>query len=245
LQTIVTAALRARVAVAAEPLPDHPQLSIIIPVLNEADCLDQSLKELFARQWVSSNAEVIISDGGSKDGSLEIAGRYPCSLVHSNAGRATQMNAASKMARGKFLLFLHADSCLPADFSSFIEADAKWGFYRLRLNDGAFIFRIIENMINLRTRISKLAGGDQGLYFNRHFFDSLNAYPQIPLMEDIAICKAARRLTKPLIIKSTISSSSRRWQSNGIVKTVLLMWSLRLAYWLGVDPRRLHKIYYP
>jgi len=237
--------LRARVAVAAELLPDNPQLSIIIPVLNEADCLDQCLARLFALQWVTNHAEVIISDGGSKDGSLDIAGKYPCSVVRSNPGRATQMNAASKIAQGNFLLFLHADSTLPEGFNSFIETDAKWGFFRLRLSDNALVYRIIETSINLRSRISHVAGGDQGLYFNRDFFASLNAYPKIPLMEDIAICKTARRLAKPFVIGAAISSSNRRWRDNGIVKTVLLMWSLRLAFWLGVDPRRLHKIYYP
>jgi len=236
---------QARVAVAAELLPDSPQLSIIIPVLNEADCLDQGLARLFALHWVTNHAEVIISDGGSNDGSLDIASQYPCSIVHSNAGRATQMNAASKMAQGNFLLFLHADSTLPEDFNSFIETDAKWGFYRLRLSDCALVYRIIETAINLRSRFSHVAGGDQGLYFNRDFFASLNAYPKIPLMEDIAICKTARRLAKPFVIGAAISSSTRRWRDNGIVKTVLLMWSLRLAFWLGVDPRRLHKIYYP
>ncbi len=239
------AAPQARAVVAAELLPDSPQLSIIIPVLNEADCLDQSLARLFALQWVTNHAEVIISDGGSNDGSLDIAGKYPCSIVRSNPGRATQMNAASEIAQGKFLLFLHADSTLPEDFNCLIETDAKWGFYRLRLSGNALVYRIIESAINLRTRFSHVAGGDQGLFFNRHFFESLNAYPTIPLMEDIAICKTARRLAKPFVIGSPISSSTRRWRDNGIVKTVLLMWSLRLAYWLGVDPRRLHKIYYP
>ena len=121
----------------AEPLPDKPQLSIIIPVLNEADCLDQSLAKLFALQWVTDHAEVIISDGGSKDDSLDIASRYPCRIVHSNAGRASQMNTASKSAQGRFLLFLHADSTLSEGFNRFIEANATWGFHRLRLtNDG-------------------------------------------------------------------------------------------------------------
>jgi rSAM/selenodomain-associated transferase 2 len=229
----------------AEPLPDRPQLSIIIPVLNEAGCLDQGLTELFAQPWVTDNAEVIICDGGSDDNSLDIASRYPCRVMHSNAGRATQMNTASKSARGNFLLFLHADSCLPEDFHCFIEAGAKWGFYRLRLNADAIVYRVIEAAINLRTRTTRVAGGDQGLYFERQFFESLNAYPQIPLMEDIAICKKARRLARPFVVDSAISSSGRRWQDRGIVKTVLLMWSLRLAYWFGVNPRRLHKIYYP
>ena len=194
---------------------------------------------------VRDHTEVIICDGVSHDNSVEIASCFPCQIVHSDAGRATQMNFASKIARGQFLLFLHADSNLPEDFDDHIRAGTKWGFFRLRLIAKAIPFRIIESTINLRTRLTRIAGGDQGLYFDRQFFESLEAYPQIPLMEDIAICKTARRLARPNIIDSPISSSGRRWQSRGIVKTILLMWTLRLAYWLGVDPGKLHRIYYP
>ena len=229
----------------AELLPDRPRLSIIIPVLNEANCLDQNLARLFAIPWVPDHTEVIICDGGSDDNSVDIASRFPCKIVNSDPGRAAQMNTASKIARGQFLLFLHADSNLPEDFNGRIEAGTKWGFFRLQLIEDAFAFRIIESTINLRTRFTHIAGGDQGLYFDRQFFESLNAYPQIPLMEDIAICKTARRLARPIIINSPISSSGRRWQNRGVIKTVLLMWTLRFAYWLGVDPERLHRIYYP
>ncbi len=229
----------------AEPLPDQPRLSIIIPVLNEADCLDQTLASLFNQPWVKHHCEIIVSDGGSDDDSLEIAQRHPCKIVRSGAGRARQMNTASSAARGKTLLFLHADSRLPRDFGDMIDTDASWGFFRIRLSGTGLAYRIIEGAINLRTRISSVAGGDQGLYFERHFFESLDGYPRIPLMEDIAISKKARRLAAPLVIEPAITSSSRRWQQQGIVKTVLLMWSLRLAFWLGVDPQRLHRIYYP
>jgi rSAM/selenodomain-associated transferase 2 len=226
-------------------LPDNPQFSIIIPVLNEAAYLDHSLARLFALKDVADHCEIIVCDGGSQDGSLEIAKQYACRIVHSDAGRARQMNIASTAARGEFLLFVHADSTLPANFFNNIDANADWGFFRLRLNGSAFTYRVIESAINLRTRFSQVAGGDQGLYFKRRFFQSLDGYPKIPLMEDIAICKMARRRAKPVIIDTAITSSSRRWQENGIVRTVFLMWTLRLAFWLGVDPQRLHKIYYP
>ena len=229
----------------AEPLPDKPQLSIIIPVLNEADCLDQNLATLFSLPWLADHAEVIVCDGGSNDNSVDIASHFPCKIVHSNAGRAAQMNCASELARGQYLLFLHADSNLPEDFEGCIKSGASWGFFRLRLTGDALALRIIENAINLRTRITRIAGGDQGLYFERKFFVSLGGYPNIPLMEDIAICKIARRLAQPAIISSPLSSSARRWQHKGIVKTILLMWALRFAYWLGVDPVKLHKLYYP
>ncbi len=237
--------LQVRVAVVAELLPDQPRLSIIVPVLNEADCLDQNLAKLFALPRVNSHCEVIVSDGGSTDRSLEIAQSYPCRIVHCNAGRATQMNTAWRQANGRFLLFLHADSSLPVNFYDAFETDAEWGFFRLRLDNRALIYRIIESAINLRTRWSRVAGGDQGLFFKRTFFDSINAYPPIPLMEDVAICKIARRYNRPAIIASAITGSSRRWQQQGVIKTVLLMWLLRLAYWLGVNPERLQKIYYP
>ena len=122
---------------------------------------------------------------------------------------------------------------------------AHWGFFRLRLNDDAAVFRMIEASVNLRSRLTRVAGGDQGLFFEREFFETLEAYPKIPLMEDIAICKSARRQVAPHIIDAPMLSSSRRWHSNGIFKTILLMWSLRLAYWIGVNPDRLHRIYYP
>ena len=229
----------------AGPLPDQPLISIIIPVLNEAHCLDQTLNNLLNRQWVEEHCEIIVSDGGSDDGSLEIALHHRCKLIRGDAGRARQMNAASRRARGDLLLFLHADSILPDDLGELIASAHDWGFFRLRLSADDFAYRVIETCINLRTRFSKIAGGDQGLFFRRRFFETLGGYPSIPLMEDVAISKNAKQLATPLIIESAITSSSRRWQQQGIVKTILLMWSLRLAFWLGVNPARLHRIYYP
>ena len=155
------------------------------------------------------------------------------------------MNIASRTASGDFLLFLHADSSLPENFFELFDTRSEWGFFRLRLSGQAAVYRVIEWAINLRTRLSRVAGGDQGLYFNRYFFQSLGGYPEIPLMEDIAISKSACRKTRPVIIDAAITSSARRWQDNGVATTVFLMWALRLAFWLGVDPDRLHKIYYP
>jgi len=236
---------RARVAVAAELLPDALAVSIIIPVLNEADCLEQNLARLLALPWVAENCEVIVCDGGSDDGSLEIARRHGCRIACSVAGRAAQMNRGAELADGRHLLFLHADSRLPAGLEKQFPFDAEWGFFRLRLDHRAGIFRVIETAVNLRSRLTRIAGGDQGLFFSRAFFARLGSFPGIPLMEDIAICKAARHLAEPAIIDSAISSSSRRWQQHGVIRTILLMWSLRLAYWVGVDPVRLHRFYYP
>jgi rSAM/selenodomain-associated transferase 2 len=226
-------------------LPDTVAVSVIIPVLNEAACLDRSLASLFALPFVADNCEVIVCDGGSEDGSLEIARRHGCRIVPSGAGRALQMNRGAELANGRQLLFLHADSRLPPDLDGHFPFASEWGFFRLHLDHRARIFRVIETAVNLRSRITRIAGGDQGLFFSRAFFESLGAFPTIPLMEDIAICKAARRKLAPAIVGSAMTSSCRRWQERGIVRTILLMWSLRLAYWLGVDPVRLHRYYYP
>jgi hypothetical protein len=155
------------------------------------------------------------------------------------------MNAAADRAHGEWLLFLHADSRLPGDIAQIAESGAEWGFFRLSLSGRHRALRIIESAINFRTALTGVAGGDQGLFFRRRLFASLGGFPRIALMEDIAICKQARRRARPLIVGSPITSSSRRWQRQGIFRTVLLMWWLRFAFWLGADPGRLHRIYYP
>jgi rSAM/selenodomain-associated transferase 2 len=226
-------------------LPDRPQLSVIIPVLNEADCLDHNLAGLFALPFINDHCEVIVCDGGSCDQSVEIAARYPCQVIYSEAGRALQMNRGASLACAPQLLFLHADTALPENIAQQLPAEAQWGFFRLHLNHEATSYRVIETAINWRSRITRVAGGDQALFFSKAFFASLGGFPSIPLMEDIAICKAARRLASPCIVPTPVSSSSRRWQNHGLVKTIVLMWSLRLAYWLGVSPTRLQRIYYP
>lgn len=235
---------RDRAAVAAEPLPEV-KLSIIIPVLNEADNLPKCLDMLYAYPWMHDQAEVIVSDGGSTDETLHIASTYPCGVLSSPQGRSIQMNHGAEHAKGNYLLFLHADSRLPESFDTDSSLSGDWGFFRLRLDGHAWVYRIIETAINLRTGLTRVAGGDQGLFFAAEFFNLIQGFPPISLMEDIAICKQARKQTNPHIVPTPLLSSSRRWQQNGIFKTILLMWLLRLAFWLGVSPQRLHRIYYP
>ena len=229
----------------AERSAEAPRLGIVIPVLNEAGILDRTLADLFARDWVAQQAEVVVCDGGSSDDSIAIAQRFPCRVLHSEPGRARQMNAAGATLATDHLLFLHADSRLPPDFEPRDLAGAGWGFFRLRLGGHGAGLRLVECAINLRTHLTRVAGGDQGLFFTRDFFDQLGGFPDIPLMEDIAISKLARRRRIPRILAGPMLTSSRRWRQRGLLRTILLMWSLRLAYWLGVDPARLKEIYYP
>lgn len=230
-----------------EHLPESSRISasIIIPVFNESSELDSTLEQLSQSLQGSSDIEVIISDGGSTDNSPEIAKHYPCRVINTSTGRANQMNAASAHARGNWLVFLHADSQLPDNWQAQLRLSNQWGFFPVKLSGEHWPLSIVESLINLRSRVSKVATGDQGLYFRRSFFQELGGYPDIPIMEDVAISKLARQKSTPSIGAHPVMTSSRRWQQNGIIKTVLLMWSLRLAYFLGINPVRLHRIYYP
>lgn len=238
------AARRDRVVVVGEHLPESSRIlvSIIIPVYNEALHLDQSLKNLFDTAQ-NPNIEVILSDGGSTDNSFAIAKQYPCKIISSDTGRARQMNAAINHAIGEYLLFLHADTTLPVDWLKQIQKARNWGFFPVKLSGRHWLLRIIETAINVRSRISKVATGDQGLYFTQSYFNEIKGFPDIPIMEDVAISKRARMISKPSISSSAVVTSSRRWEHNGIIKTVFLMWGLRLAYWMGISPDRLHRNY--
>ncbi|MFT5217989.1 MAG: rSAM/selenodomain-associated transferase 2 [Planctomycetota bacterium] len=228
----------------AEPLAEKISTSIIIPVLNEADHLSQNLSELFHCIGPVTDIEVIVCDGGSLDTTCDIVRQFPCCLVHCDSGRAIQMNAGADIAKGERLLFLHADSRLPPTFYDRFSGPARWGFFQVKLSGHPLIFRIIEKLITVRSTITGVAGGDQGLFFDKTFFEQIGRYPAIPLMEDIAICKLARRQGKPQVCKSKIITSSRRWQEHGIAKTILTMWLLRFAFYIGVNPVRLHRVYY-
>jgi len=223
---------------------DSIAFSIIIPTLNEAETLQHTLTYLFT-DLDKSDTEIIISDGGSTDGSLEIASDFPCRLISGKPGRARQMHRASSQAKGDWLLFLHADSVLPADWQKLVQGTKHWGFFSVRLSGKHWLLRIIETAMAWRSRLTRVGTGDQGLFFQRDFYQQIGGFSDIPIMEDIAISKQARRFAKPTISRSDIVTSSRRWEQNGICRTVLQMWGLRLAYWLGANPERLHRIYYP
>lgn len=219
-------------------------LSIIVPVYNEADQLEKLIRRLrlFGDGLVK---DVIVVDGGSTDGTPEkLAQEF--FVIKSNKGRANQMNAGAKVASGTWLLFLHADTELTSGhISTAISEGAlyKWGRFDVKLSGKKWTYRIIEWFINKRSRLTSVATGDQCIFVRRSVFEDVGGFDDMPLMEDVAISKKLRKLSKPACIEKTVTTSSRRWDEKGTIKTVWLMWKLRFYYWCGVRPDRLAKMY--
>jgi rSAM/selenodomain-associated transferase 2 len=223
-------------------------ISVIIPLLNDAESLAAQRSRLRALQ--AEGHEVIIVDGGSRDDSRRVAGEITPKVIDCEPGRALQMNAGADAACGELLLFLHADTRIePGAIQALLaqreqRGEAFWRRFDVRLDGDHFFYRVIETMMNLRSRITGIATGDQAMFVSRALFQRLDGYPRIPLMEDVALSQRLRKCAAPVCLKPPVVTSTRRWARRGIVATTLLMWRLRLAYFLGVDPARLARMYY-
>lgn len=218
-------------------------LTFVIPVLNEAENIAPLLGYLFSR---FSECQCVVVDGGSTDTTLAEAVDAGADTICSDAGRAVQMNAGANAATGDYVFFLHADSrptISAVQLQYELNAQPQWGFFRVRLSGSHWMFRVIERAMNLRSSRSGVATGDQMLFVSTVLFERTGGYHTIPLMEDVEYSKRLRRLVRPLVVAQVVETSSRRWEENGIANTVLRMWLLRLAYFLGVPPARL-KAYY-
>lgn len=220
-------------------------LSIILPVLNEAECIVSSLLKL--RTLRLEGAEVIVVDGGSRDETVALAATHADRVISCEPGRATQMNRGAAVARGEFLLFLHADTRLPDDawqaLSAEIAKGAVWGRFDVKIEGQPRLLRLIAFMMNLRSRLSGIATGDQAIFVSRSDFERLGGYPPIPLMEDLALSGVLKRLAKPTCLRSRVITSGRRWEKYGLWKTIFLMWRLRAAFRCGVSPEILARLY--
>lgn len=224
------------------------QISFILPVLNERAEIVDTLSVLQPYRKLSL-AEVIMVDGGSEDGTVELAEPLCDKVLQTTAGRALQMNAGAAQAQGDWLLFLHADTRLPPEFASvwrdLVERSSRgWGRFDLELSGRSPLFRLIESMINLRSRITGIATGDQAIFVRRNLFHRVGGYATIPLMEDVELSRRLKKESRPLSISARLITSSRHWEQRGILRTVYLMWKLRLLYFFGVSPERLVKRYY-
>ncbi len=221
-------------------------LSIIVPTLNEAAAVGAMLAAL--QPLRAAGYELIVVDGGSEDETVQRAAAHVDVLLQASRGRARQMNAGAGAAQGAVLWFLHADSLPPPQAGKLIleglaRSGRDWGRFDVRLSGAHTLLRVVERLMNLRSRITGIATGDQGMFVRRELFERLGGFPDIELMEDIALSRALNRIGPPLCLDTPLLSSSRRWEQGGIVRTILLMWSLRLAYALGVSPARLLRWY--
>ncbi len=223
------------------------KLSIIIPCLNEAGHIQSTLNAL---QIIRHQGhEIILCDGGSKDTTLIHANNLVDTILSCQAGRARQMNAGAEKATGDILCFLHADTTVPENFAQLIlnsslSSKNCWGRFNIQLSNPHWPYKIITWFINTRSCLSGIATGDQGIFIIKKHFQSLHGYKNIPLMEDVEISKRLKKISNPICIKKAVLiTSSRRWEDFGILQTILLMWNLRLRYFLGTSPTKLVKRY--
>jgi rSAM/selenodomain-associated transferase 2 len=221
------------------------QFSIIIPVLNEASVIRQTLHPLQPSR--QRGVEIIVVDGGSSDGTQKLAKLLADHVLSASKGRAQQMNRGAQCATGEYLLFLHADTRLPARWLSILtgvyERSAVWGRFDVRLSGRHWLLRVIETMMNWRSRVTGIATGDQAIFVRRVLFERIGGFPGIALMEDIVLSRRLKNCAAPLCLRDKVVTSSRRWEDNGILKTVLLMWWLRLQFYFGADTARLASVY--
>jgi len=220
-------------------------ISFIIPIFNEAKQVD-----FIVAQWqflLGLGHEVILVDGGSSDGTVELLVKREIIVVESKKGRARQMNAGAEKASYDLFCFLHADTQLDERCAQALADNTPtpmlWGRFKLKFSGSSNWFLLIAKMMEWRSQFSSIITGDQCLFVSRKLFKNLNGFADIDLMEDIEISKRLKRVSKPVFLNATVVTSSRRWQRRGIVRTILLMWSLRLAYYCKVSPSRLAKWY--
>ena len=218
-----------------------------MPVLNEAGRIVPAIRALAPLR--ARGHELICIDGGSGDGTLELCEAHADIVIRSGKGRARQMNAGVASASGGVLLFLHADTSLPERADELVldalrGGTPRWGCFDVRLSGKPTAFRIIESMMNLRSRITGVVTGDKAMFVSRDLFESVGGYPDLPLMEDIAISRRLRAKARPVHLRQRVTTSSRYWEQRGIARSVLRMWEFRLRYYLGADPAALERAYY-
>nr|WP_297459836.1 TIGR04283 family arsenosugar biosynthesis glycosyltransferase [uncultured Halomonas sp.] len=224
---------------------NEPRLSIVIPTLDEAGEIDARLAAL--QPLRERGCEIVVADGGSRDATVALAARHADRVIASPTGRAMQMNAGARVACGQWLLFLHADTCLPPRADRLIAAALsgrhRWGRFDIRLAGRPWPLRMIALGMNLRSRLTGIATGDQALFMTREVFEKLNGFPEQPLMEDIEMSKRLKRVSPPACLHDRVVSSGRRWERQGVWRTIWQMWRLRFRYWRGVDSQRLANEY--
>lgn len=220
------------------------RISVIVPALNEAANIERMLERL--QPLRERGHEVIVVDGGSADATSVLAAPLADRVLESGRGRARQMAAGAGATRHPILWFVHADTLIPDQADTLIMAALQhrgWGRFDVRLSGRHPLLRAVERLMNWRSCLSGIATGDQGIFLTRRRFEAVGGMPQLPLMEDVELSRRLRRHGRPACLRGPLVTSSRRWEQHGVLRTILLMWSLRAAYALGVDAARLARWY--
>ena len=221
-------------------------LAVIVPMLDEADGIVTALTALAPLR--RRGVEIVVVDGGSRDDSMELARLLADRVIAAPRGRAAQMNAGAAATQADLLLFLHADCMLPPRADELVidglsDGRSEWGRFDIRIAGRSPLLRIVAASMNARSRLTGIATGDQALFMTRRAFAAADGFPELPLMEDIAMSKRLKRRGRPLCLAAPVTTSGRRWDRHGTIRTVLLMWRLRLAYFFGVEPAILARRY--
>ncbi|MCL7943917.1 TIGR04283 family arsenosugar biosynthesis glycosyltransferase [Marinobacter sp. ATCH36] len=225
----------------SEPLA----LSVIVPVWREAATVQPFLKSL--QPLRASGHEVIVVDGGSDDGTADLAAPWCDQVLIGGKGRALQMNAGADAAHGNVLLFLHADTLLPGSALSHLErffsSQKQWGRFNVRLSGNRHLFRVISWFMNQRSRLTGIATGDQAMFVRTSVFRGIQGFAPVPLMEDVDLSKRLCSVSAPCCVEDPVVTDSRRWEQRGAWRTIFLMWRLRWRYWRGESPESLAEAY--
>jgi len=221
------------------------KISIIIPTLNEATSIQCCLPSL--KSFQKNGHEIIVVDGGSNDLTTTLAQQYADYVLCGPKGRAKQLNVGSKKASGDLFIFLHADTVLPEKTENLLQRIAKdervWGRFDVQLSGTKLLFRIIEFFMNIRSRVTGIATGDQAIFVSRELFERAGGFPEIELMEDILFSVNLKKICSPVCLKEKVITSSRRWEKHGIIRTIFKMSFLRLRYAFGASPEKLARLY--
>jgi rSAM/selenodomain-associated transferase 2 len=222
------------------------KLSIIMPALDEGEGIAATLDALAGMRALG--VEVIVVDGGSRDATVQRARLRADRVVPAPRGRASQMNAGAEKASGDVLLFLHADTRLPTDADHVVlneleRSGRAWGRFNVKIDGRHPLLTVVAWLMNLRSCLTGIATGDQAIFVKRETFAEVGGFPMIELMEDIALSKRLKRVSRPLCLRQRVVTSGRRWEQRGVLSTIVLMWRLRLAYYFGADPAELAQRY--
>lgn len=222
-------------------MSDPFSLTIIVPVWMEAGGIVETLEALQPLRLAGH--EVIVVDAGSTDGSAGLAAPLADRVIQSGKGRAVQMNAGASVAKGDVLLFLHADTRLPADalacLNGFFHSNKAWGRFDVRLSGRGVMLRVIAWFMNWRSRLTGICTGDQAFFVRRTVFETLKGFEELPVMEDVEFSRRLCRISRPFCLRALVTTDSRRWEQRGVWRTIFLMWRLRWRYWRGESPESL------